>query len=154
MFNLLNVPIAYRWYGPVSKYWTYWSHIRLAPVSKYWTYRSHTGDMAPVSLVIGCQQELTFPHCSLVVVGEKLGTDPRIGWPSCCGLCQEPFFSGAVDLFKSVDDCMKGCYMWTAWDTYGRGPYADRAWKACGVLIEFSPAGCTSIRITATLGYE
>jgi hypothetical protein len=26
-------------------------------------------------------------------------------------LCQEPFFSGAVDLFKSVDDCMKGCYM-------------------------------------------
>jgi hypothetical protein len=29
-------------------------------------------------------------------------------------LSREPFFSGAVDLFKSVDDCMKGCYMWTA----------------------------------------
>jgi hypothetical protein len=27
-------------------------------------------------------------------------------------LCQEPFFSGAVDLFKFVDDGMKGCYMW------------------------------------------
>jgi hypothetical protein len=67
--------------------------------------------MGPVSLVVGCQQELTFSHCSLAVVGEKLGMDPRIGWPSCCGLCWEPFFSGAVDLFKSVDDCMKGFYM-------------------------------------------
>jgi hypothetical protein len=88
-------------------------------------YRSHVGDMGPVSLVVSCPQELTFPHCSLAVVGEKLGMDPRIGWPSCCGLCREPFFSGAVDLFKSVDDCMKGCYMWTTGDTYGRGPYAD-----------------------------
>jgi hypothetical protein len=25
-------------------------------------------------------------------------------------LGQEPFFSGAVDLFKSVDDYVKGCY--------------------------------------------
>jgi hypothetical protein len=38
---------------------------------------------------------------------EKLGMDPRIGQPVCCELCQEPFFSGAVDLFKSVDDCIK-----------------------------------------------
>jgi hypothetical protein len=75
--------------------------------------REQVLNVGPVSLVVGCQQELTFPHCSLAVVGEKLGTDPRIGRPSCCGLCQEPFFSGAVDLFKSVDDCMKGCYMWT-----------------------------------------
>jgi hypothetical protein len=69
--------------------------------------------MGPVSLVVSCPQELTFPHCSLAVVGEKLGTDSWIGWPSCFGLCREPFFSGAVDLFKSVDDCMKDCYMWT-----------------------------------------
>jgi hypothetical protein len=69
--------------------------------------------MGPVSLVVSCQQELTFLHCSLVVVGEKLGMDPRIGRPLCCGLCREPFFSGVVDLFKYVDDGMKGCYMWT-----------------------------------------
>jgi hypothetical protein len=53
-----------------------------------------------------------FPTTSMVGSGEKLGTDPRItqsGWE----LCREPFFSGAVDLFKSVDDCAKGCYMWT-----------------------------------------
>jgi hypothetical protein len=36
--------------------------------------------------------------------------------------------------------------------------YARRTWTGVGnvrvVLVEFSPAGCTSIRITATLGYE
>jgi hypothetical protein len=26
---------------------------------------------------------------SLVVLGEKLGTDPQIGQPACCGLCRE-----------------------------------------------------------------
>jgi hypothetical protein len=67
-------------------------------------YRSHDGDISPVSLVVSCPQELTFPHCSLAVVGEKLGMDSWIRWPSCCGLCREPFFSGVVDLFKSVDD--------------------------------------------------
>jgi hypothetical protein len=45
-----------------------------------------------------------FPTVSLAVVGEKLGMDPRIRRSSSCGLCQEPFFSGAVDLYKSVDD--------------------------------------------------
>jgi hypothetical protein len=37
---------------------------------------------------------------------------------------------------------------------YGRGPYTDQAWKVCGVLIRFSPVGCTSIRIVVTLEYE
>jgi hypothetical protein len=95
-----------------------------------------------------------FPTASMVIVGAKLGTDPWINQPLCYELCREPFFSGAVNLFKSVDDYMKGCYMWTAWDTYGRGPYVDREWKACGVLVGFSLAWCTSIRITVTLGYE
>jgi hypothetical protein len=68
--------------------------------------------MGPISLVVGCQQKLDFsPTAPLTVVREKLGTDPRIGRLACCGLCQEPFFSGAVDLFKFVDDCMKGCHV-------------------------------------------
>jgi hypothetical protein len=29
-------------------------------------------------------------------------------------LCREPFFSGAVDLYKSVEDFTKGCYALTA----------------------------------------
>jgi hypothetical protein len=38
--------------------------------------------MGLVSLVVSCPQEWTFPHCSLAIVGEKLHTDPRIGWPA------------------------------------------------------------------------
>jgi hypothetical protein len=37
---------------------------------------------------------------------------------------------------------------------YGPGPYVNRVWKACCMLIGFFPAGCTSIRIAATVGYE
>jgi hypothetical protein len=49
-----------------------------------------------------------FPTASLAFMGEKLGTDPWIGQPSCCGLGREPFFLGAVDLFKSIDNYVKG----------------------------------------------
>jgi hypothetical protein len=55
-----------------------------------------------------------FPTASLAVMGEKLGMDSRTGQSVCCGLGQEPFFSGVVDLFKSVDDYLKGCYALTA----------------------------------------
>jgi hypothetical protein len=49
-------------------------------------------------------------------MGEKLGTDPRIGQPLCCGSGGEPFSEGgggggAVDPFDSVDDYMKDCYV-------------------------------------------
>jgi hypothetical protein len=70
-------------------------------------------------------------------MGEKLGVNPRTGQSACCALGQEPFFSGAVDLFKSVDGCMKGCYELTTWDTYGLGPYTNWVWDVCGVLVMF-----------------
>jgi hypothetical protein len=77
-------------------------------------YQSHDGNMGLVSLVARRQQKVGFaPTVSLVVSGEKLGMDPRIGQPSYCGLCQEPFFSGAVALLNSVDDYMKRCYALT-----------------------------------------
>jgi hypothetical protein len=67
--------------------------------------------MRPVSLIAGRQQKVGFtPTASIVVLGEKLGMNPRIDQPSCCGLGQEPFFSGAVALLNSVDDYAKGCY--------------------------------------------
>jgi hypothetical protein len=91
---------------------------------------------------------------SLVGLGEKLGTDVRIDQPTCCGLCQEPFFLGAVGSVQICRWLTKGCYVLVVWNTYGLGPYADWTWDACGVLVGFSPAGCTSIRIIATLGYE
>jgi hypothetical protein len=54
--------------------------------------------------------------------GEKLGTDPRIGKPACCGLCQEPFFLGAVALSIAIDDFTKGCHI--------RGPPAGSVRQA------------------------
>jgi hypothetical protein len=54
------------------------------------------------------------PTASMVVSGEKLGMDPWIGQPACCGLCREPFFSVVVALSIAVDDFTKGCYALTA----------------------------------------
>jgi hypothetical protein len=51
------------------------------------------------------------PTTPMAGSAEKLGTDPQIGQPSCCGLCREPFFSGVVALSIAVDDGAKGCYM-------------------------------------------
>jgi hypothetical protein len=81
--QVLNVPITCRCYGPVKP--------------------------------IGCLsiESCLFPTASLAVVGETLGTDPLIRQSSRCGLCWEPFFLGAVDLYKSVDDFVKGCYALT-----------------------------------------
>jgi hypothetical protein len=70
--------------------------------------------MGLVSLVVGHQQMIDFASTSsMVVLGEKLGTDPRIGQPMCCGLCREPFFSGALALLNSIDDYTKGYYALT-----------------------------------------
>jgi hypothetical protein len=44
--------------------------------------------------------------------GDKLGMDLRIGQPARCGLCREPFFSGAVPLSIVVEDFTKGCHVW------------------------------------------
>jgi hypothetical protein len=44
----------------------------------------------------------------MVVLGEKLDTNPRIGQPSCYGLCREHFFSGAVALVDVVYNTLTG----------------------------------------------
>jgi hypothetical protein len=74
-------------------------------------------------------------------MGEKLGADPRIGQSSRCGSGWEPLFLGAVDLFNFVDNYVKGCYARTVWDTYGWGPYEDRVWAVCGMLVSFPLQG-------------
>jgi hypothetical protein len=71
--------------------------------------------MGLVSQVADHQQKVDFaPTDSMAVLGEKLGMDPQIGQLACCGLCQEPFFSGAVALLNSIDNYAKGCYVLTA----------------------------------------
>jgi hypothetical protein len=122
--QVLNVSITYRWYG-LGK---------------------------PSSLLL--IDVLAFSTGSLVGSREKLGTDLRIGQPACCRLCRELFFSGAVTLSNSIDDSWKVA-------TYGDRPqkvYTGHTWTGVGsihvVLVGFSPAGCTSIWIIATLRYE
>jgi hypothetical protein len=74
----LNIPIAYRRYG--------------------------SGKPSTLPLIEGGFT----PTTSMVVLGEKLGMDLRIGQLACCELGQEPFFSIAVALFIAVDDFAKG----------------------------------------------
>jgi hypothetical protein len=77
-------------------------------------YQSHTRDMSLVNLVASCQQKLVFsPTALLAVMGDKLGTDTRTDQLVCCGLGWKLFFLGALVLFKSIDDYVKGCYTFT-----------------------------------------
>jgi hypothetical protein len=131
------VSVKDRWVGPCEQ-------VLNVPIACWWyvpsILTSTEGGFTPTTSMAGSE--------------EKLGMNLWIGQPSCYGLCQEPFFSGAVALSIVVDDFVKGCYALTVWDTYGLGPYADWAWDVCGVLVGFFPAGCTSIWIAATLAYE
>jgi hypothetical protein len=101
----------------------------VGPTSKYWTYRSHAVDMIPVTLV-ACREQ-------------KVALSPRLQWLSwernwvrTCGSVNRR----AVDRVV-VDDFAKGCYALTTLDMYGLGPYADRAWDVCGMLVGFSLQG-------------
>jgi hypothetical protein len=68
--------------------------------------------MGPINLVIGHRQELGLhPPASLAGSGEKLGMNPWIGQPTCCGLCREPFFSGAVGSVQIYRCLTKGCHI-------------------------------------------
>jgi hypothetical protein len=51
------------------------------------------------------------PPTSLAGSGEKLGTEPRIDQSTCCGLCREPFFSGAVGSIQICRRLTKGCHV-------------------------------------------
>jgi hypothetical protein len=129
--------------------------VRLAPMSKYWTYRSHTGDMNPVNLVVGHRQKLGLRPLLHWLAQER-------SWVRTCGSVNRcvvdcvgsPFSQEQWDLSKSVDASQKVA-------TYRdrlQEEYIGRTWTAVEsvrvVFVVFSPTGCISIRITATLGYE
>jgi hypothetical protein len=134
------VSVTDRWVGPCEQ-------ILNVPIACWY--------MSTVSLVAYREWRVALPPLlQWLPRGEKLCMDPWIDQPSCCGLGQESFFSGAVALFITVDDFLKDCYTWITWDTYGRGSYVNRAWKACGMLVGFFPVGCTLIQIIVTLRYE
>jgi hypothetical protein len=72
-------------------------------------YRSHAGVYVPGKPSSLLSTEGGFaPTASIVTLGKKLGMDPRIGQPACCGLYRDSFFSAAVALSIIVDDFTKG----------------------------------------------
>jgi hypothetical protein len=108
--------------------------------------------MGLVSLVASCWHLCGFFHCFYGCEGDRnwMGTHRSVS-RRAGNVVGNSFFSGAVTLSNSVDDFMKGCYMWTMWDMYGQWSYVNWVWKACGVLVGFSRVGYTSIPIIVTL---
>jgi hypothetical protein len=111
--------------------------------------------MGPVNLVVGHRQELGLRPLLHWLVRERSWVQTR-GSVSrravdCVG---SPFSQEQWDLSKFVGTSRKVA-------TYGDRPreaYAGRTWtgmgSVCVMLVGFSPAGCASIRIAATLKYE
>jgi hypothetical protein len=127
----------------------------LTPVSKYWTYQSHAGDIGLVNLVVGHRQELGLRPLLYWLALERSWVWTR-GSVSrrIVDYVGSPFSQEQWDLPKSVSVSRKVT-------TYGdrqQEAYVGRTWTDMWsirvVLVGFSPAGCTSIRIATTLGYE
>jgi hypothetical protein len=83
----------------------------LVPVSKYWTYRSHVGDMGPVSLVAGRPQVLGLSLLLQWLSWERNWGGFRGPLSQAKRWSQEHLFSRAV---LSVQPCrwlIKGCHV-------------------------------------------
>jgi hypothetical protein len=110
--------------------------------------------MGPASLIAGYQQMSAFLHCFIGWLRREAGYGTTDRSAGVLWIVSEALFLGSSDYVQRCRRLVKGCYALNAWDTYGIEPYVDWAWKAYGVLVRFSPAAYTSIRITATLRYE
>jgi hypothetical protein len=95
-----------------------------------------------------------FLHYFIGWLGRETLYEPTDRSAGVLGIVSRAPFSGAVTPSNSVGGSWKVA-------TYGDRPqeaYAGRTWTGVGsvrvVLVEFSPAVCTSIRIAVTLGYE
>jgi hypothetical protein len=111
--------------------------------------------MGPVSLVAYHQQKFGLSLLLLWLrVGEKLDEDPQIGQPACWGCSWEFLFlrSSGICPNLSVTHERLLCvnYVRYVWFRTIRGLSVGCAW----LIGRVSPAGCTSIQIAATLGYE
>jgi hypothetical protein len=92
-------------------------------------YRSHAGDIGPVSLVACPRRKLSLSLLLYWLVWER-------NWIQTHGLVS-----------RRAENCAGSPFSQEQWDL-------SKSVGACGVLVWFSPVGCTSIQITMTLGYE
>jgi hypothetical protein len=65
-----------------------------------------------------------------------------------------PFFLRVVTLSNTIDDFVKGCHIRRLHAESVRAMYVNWCGKHTCHVYQVSRAGCTSIRITVTLGYE
>jgi hypothetical protein len=105
-------------------------------------------------LVIMGPMCLTFPRYLIGCCGKEAGYRPADQSVSVLWIMSGALLLRSVDLFKSIDDCVKGFHI----PGLPTGSVRQLMWTSVGsvhvVLVGFSPTGCTSIRIVATLGYE
>jgi hypothetical protein len=129
----------------------------LVPVRKYWMYQSHASNMGPISLVACCRQ--MFGLSTLL---------KWLSWERNWGRSHGPLSwadqlrGGVGSTFSReqwicptlLDQCERLSRMGTTRRkrTPGIRGLAWEAYMSC--WSGFPPVGCTSIRITVTLGYE
>jgi hypothetical protein len=90
-----------------------------------------------------------FLHCFIGWLGRETGYGPMDRSAGVLGVVL-----GAVTLSNSVG----GSWKVAMYRDHPQEAYIGRTWTGVGsvrvVLVRFSPTGCTSIRIAATLRYE
>jgi hypothetical protein len=83
-----------------------------------------------------------YPHCFIGYVRREIGWRLVNKSTDVLWMLSRALFLKSSDFSNAADNFVKGCYMWTTWDTYGRGPYVDWAWDACDMsLIRFLQLG-------------
>jgi uncharacterized membrane protein len=123
-----HLSVKDRWIGPMSKYWTYWSH---------------AGDMGPISLVACSSIDVCLKRtASMVVLAEKLRWVPQTTQPGW------EVESGAhfLESSESIQLCwvsVKGCHVRKPPIGSLRGAYMD--WRGKRTR--------TGMGITVTLRY-
>jgi hypothetical protein len=95
-----------------------------------------------------------FLHCFIGWLGRETGYGPADQSAGVLEIVSRALFLKSSDSVQPCRRLVDGCHV--------QGPpqeaYVGHTWTGvgsiCVVLVGFSPAGCTLIRITATLGYE
>jgi hypothetical protein len=85
------------------------------------------------------------PPASLAGLGEKLGTDPRIGQLACYALCREPFFLRSSGIYPNLSALRKRLPRTGTAAGSVRRAYVDWSGKHTCQVGGFSPAGCIDL---------
>jgi hypothetical protein len=85
--------------------------IQLAPMSKYWTYRSHVGDMGPVNLVAYYWWMFAFLHCFIGWLRRETGYGPTDQSADVLRIVSGALFLGSSDSVQLCRWLVEGCHI-------------------------------------------